>query len=151
MLTRVSNCANMFLTRDSVLFLAAAFFPAKFICTFRNISRKKIRCCLVSLLSLQAGAYFFTHFLLFIFFLVIKYNSRNILVLIFFLVIKYNSRDINLVLEIVVKLIKIFDFWSNHMVHADMSDQLIIMEVDFYQNDKDSKVRTILRIICFYW
>ena len=38
------------------------------------------------------------------------------------------------------------------MVHADMSDQLIMMaEGACYQNDKYSKLRTILQIICFYW
>ena len=120
----------MFQTRVRVLFLAVACFPAKFFCIFRNNSRNKK---VMTAWFKQAAAYFLTHFLLFIFFLVIKYNSG----------------DINLVPEIIIKLMKIFDFWSNHIVHADMSDQLIIMEGDCYQNDKYSKVRTILRIVFF--
>lgn len=39
-----------------------------------------------------------------------------------YLVIKYHSADINLVFEIlIIKLIKILGFWSNHMTHVDMS------------------------------
>ena len=122
----------MFQTLGRVLFLAAACFPVKFICIFRNISRNKK---ILTAWFKQMAAYFLTHFLIFIFILHIKYNLG----------------DINLVLDIIIKLIKIFYFWNNHMVHADMSDQLIMMaEGDCYQNDKYSKVRTILRIICFY-
>ena len=37
------------------------------------------------------------------------------------------------------------------MVHADMSDQLLMTDGDCYQNGKYAKVSTILQIICFYW
>ena len=54
-----------------VLFLAAGYFSAKFICIFRNIFRNKK---VVAAWFKQGAPYFLNHFLLFIFF-----RSSNII------------------------------------------------------------------------
>ena len=114
-------------TRDRVLFLAAACFSTNFFLYSQKLSRNKkvVTVWFKQSLILSATLYFF------------------------FLFSKHNLGVIDLDLEIVIKLIKIFGLWSHRMVHTDTSDQLImIAEGDCYQSDK---VRTILRIICFYW
>ena len=111
-------------TRVRVLFLAAGCFSAKFICIFRNIFRNKK---VVAAWFKQGAPYFLNHFLLFIFFTVIKYNSG----------------DINLLLQIFIKLIKIFDLWIYHMVHVDMS--ACTMMVPSWWQETATRMTSILR------